>query len=590
MFKRIFFLSFLAFFLFSIAAQAAAPGNDNQANAQIVSGTVGGAGGTTIDATREQSELNHIYPGIIYRTVWYKWTAPETKPTYFKAINLENGFDAAIGVYAGNPSSSSIVAYNNDSSGDDISFVEFAATAGTTYTIVVGVYNSANAAGGQFSLNFEQTNHPFSDDFIDSRTLAFPSGNVVGTNFNATNEPNEPARISNNDKSVWFHITNPTNFDRSLTFDTIGSLSQSLNSTLSVYTGTTLQTLTPVVQNDNISSAQKSRVTFLAKAGVTYRIAVDTKTGTPTGNFSLRWDPTKIGYNTDFGSRNAATAEVFYDDATDITVFRPSNGTWYSLDSTTNNFNAFQFGASGDAPVPADYDGDGRTDFAVTRNRVGGKFWHISNSFDNSYKVVQWGVATDKVVPGDYDLDGRMDIAVFRPSSGVWYILRSSDGGATIKQFGVNGDIPVLGDFAGTSLGSDLAVFRPSNGIWYIANGNNFIARQFGQNGDKPVAAHFDIDGKTDIGVYRPSDGVWYYIESNSNTFKSVQWGISSDIPQVGDFDTNNNSGNAADFVVYRPGDGTWYIRKNNSLGNTEAVQFGLSDDIPASSLANVSQ
>jgi hypothetical protein len=56
---------------------------------------------------------------------------------------------------------------------------------------------------------------------------------------------------------------------------------------------------------------------------------------------------------------------------------------------------------------------------------------------------VQWGVATDIPVPADYDRDGTTDIAIFRPSSGEWYVLRSSNNSYFSLQWGTNGDIPV---------------------------------------------------------------------------------------------------------------------------------------------------
>jgi hypothetical protein len=44
-----------------------------------------------------------------------------------------------------------------------------------------------------------------------------------------------------------------------------------------------------------------------------------------------------------------------------------NNGTWYYLKSSDGSFSSFQFGRAGDLPTPGDYDGDGKTDFAVWR-------------------------------------------------------------------------------------------------------------------------------------------------------------------------------------------------------------------------------
>jgi YVTN family beta-propeller protein len=54
------------------------------------------------------------------------------------------------------------------------------------------------------------------------------------------------------------------------------------------------------------------------------------------------------------------------DGRADVSVFRPSDGMWYLLNSSTG-FTASQFGVSTDKLAPADFDGDGKTDIAVYR-------------------------------------------------------------------------------------------------------------------------------------------------------------------------------------------------------------------------------
>jgi hypothetical protein len=50
-------------------------------------------------------------------------------------------------------------------------------------------------------------------------------------------------------------------------------------------------------------------------------------------------------------------------------------------------------------------------------------------------------LATDVAVPADYDGDGKTDVSVYR--NGVWYILQSSNGNLQVENFGTSTDIPV---------------------------------------------------------------------------------------------------------------------------------------------------
>jgi M6 family metalloprotease-like protein len=282
-----------------------------------------------------------------------------------------------------------------------------------------------------------------------------------------------------------------------------------------------------------------------------------------------------------------AIADLDGDDKTDLIVYRPATGIWYSLLSSTGSstYVAYQWGVDTDVPVAGDYDGDGKVDVAVYRPATG--IWYILMSTTNftNYIAYQWGVSTDAPVPADYDGDGKTDVAVYRPATGIWYVLRSSTNSTTYAsyQWGVSTDVPVPADYDGDGK-TDVAIYRPATGIWYIllstTNSSSYLSYQWGVNTDIPVSADYDGDGKVDVAVYRPATGVWYILQSstNSTTYVAYQWGVNTDVPVSGDYDGDGK----ADVAIYRPATGIWYVLLSSSNFSTYvSYQWGVSTDIP---------
>ena len=83
------------------------------------------------------------------------------------------------------------------------------------------------------------------------------------------------------------------------------------------------------------------------------------------------------------------------------------------------------------SPIEGDYDGDGKTDLALYRPSTGS--WYLNQSSTNyTGGIVQpWGISTDIPLAGDYDGDGRSDLAIYRPSTGTWFLKLSSGGRAS---------------------------------------------------------------------------------------------------------------------------------------------------------------
>ncbi len=147
----------------------------------------------------------------------------------------------------------------------------------------------------------------------------------------------------------------------------------------------------------------------------------------------------------------------------------------------------------------------------LTAHQTG--YWWTDNN--NSVATKPWGMNGDIPVPGDYDGDGITDYAVWRGSGGGWFIIPSSTGQAYVIALGATGMIPVPGDYDGDGK-TDLAVWIPSSGEWVIVRSSDgqTISQQWGLPGDTPIVGDFDGDGKTDYAVWRPSNQTWYVIYS----------------------------------------------------------------------------
>jgi len=271
---------------------------------------------------------------------------------------------------------------------------------------------------------------------------------------------------------------------------------------------------------------------------------------------------------------------------TDVAVYRPSSGTWFSMDSSANwqtyRFHGWGVDAQGDTPVRGDFDGDGVVDPTVFRPGSGTWFILKSASHYADWQWFGWGIASDTLVPGDYDGDRITDAAVYRPSTGVWYIRPSSGAAAWNVTFGEAADVPVPGDYDGDRL-TDIAVYRSSTGTWFVLTSSS----QFTQmvywgwgvegEGDKPAPGDYDGDGKWDPTVYRPANGTWFVLTSSSDYTGWLWdgWGNATDELMPGDYDGDGTT----DLAVFRPSTFTWYVKPSSGVAPLGVV-FGQAGDI----------
>ncbi len=256
------------------------------------------------------------------------------------------------------------------------------------------------------------------------------------------------------------------------------------------------------------------------------------------------------------------------------------------------------------AETPYDFDGDGKTDKAVfhtefanpdPNNLVGQQIWYLSKSSDGLPLTMQWGhvtaTDTDLLRPADFDGDGKTDFAVQRIVSGqsltTFYILNSSDNTIRAEIFGrASENSKVIGDYDGDGK-ADLCVYgvqKRGYGFTYKGSFNNpngiLTVVPFGNRIATPYRGDFDGDNKLDFCVRFTTTNptaVFTLKRSSDGVFENVNWGLNADSLAPGDYDGDGRT----DFCVRRS-NGTsyeWYILERDGGGTgANPIYFGSSN------------
>lgn len=189
-------------------------------------------------------------------------------------------------------------------------------------------------------------------------------------------------------------------------------------------------------------------------------------------------------------------------------------------------------------------------------------------------------------------------IGVYNPAANQFRLRNSNSPGPVDKliNFGLAGDIPVVGDWNGDGI-KDAGVFRPSAGQFVIqkltvtfscnpicvpSGVSPTLTINFGTNGDLPIAGDWDNNGVESVGVFRPSSGTFFMTDdniANPDVDHTINFGINGDLPVAGDWNSNGE-----DTVgVFRPSAGTFFLTNQDALNPTLDITavFGVAEDLP---------
>jgi Ca2+-binding RTX toxin-like protein len=261
---------------------ASAPSNDTYPGTTI-SGFGTSVAGHNVGASVQPFEHEGLNPDSLQHTVWYTWNTPTgdvfTQQDVRVVVNNAD-FDTELAVFVGPENDYrriSHVASNDDAGGTYESAVTFSAFPGAPVRIQVDGWGGAQ---GSFVLSIGRVGNVVADcslfgcfppadianDFPGIALTSATGGRPVN-NTTASGEPGEP-KLFPSDASTWYSWTPPeSGTARIMTRGTV-------NTTLAVFSGDSVSTLTPLAWNDDYTTAQ-SLLDVTVTAGQTYRVQLD---------------------------------------------------------------------------------------------------------------------------------------------------------------------------------------------------------------------------------------------------------------------------------------------------------------------------
>lgn len=273
------------------------------------------------------------------------------------------------------------------------------------------------------------------------------------------------------------------------------------------------------------------------------------------------------------------------DGKSDFAVYDLMEGSWFILSGNNSVITWNQkWGFASCLPLPGDYNGDGYSDIAVYFEA---EYLCYARTINNT--VLMWNLQASigTAQAGDYLGRGKDEVCIYNAECDGWWNLAYEKkgeynlGSAVQAHWGYSGTVPVLGDYNGDGR-DDLAVFDESRGNWYVYDiSNNVVLAwqvNWGYRGCVPVPGDYDGDGRSDLAVYAPLSGKWYIWSLTKGVLSwGARWGFAEGVPVPGDY----NGDGSDDMAIYDTAKGDWYIKTLSNSVITWKKKWGYAGAWP---------